>query len=536
MPPFLTHRTQFGGTVSFRVDVALAPLSPGTALWDQALWDQDLWSSSDPYWEPLINDVLEIDLSRGRERWGDEMAPPTASILVDNTTGEYSPKGGAPLTQQAVRLRPGRWVRISGRVTSLGNTWEPMFTGRVESIDDQYAAGGYDLTTRLTCVGLSAATAMHRPPPLSTPRPEGETMTERLVYLMQEANVWRYDVPAMTLALVASELPGDRYSELQRLATTHGGAIVEDRSGVVWFKPRQWLFTDPRSVTAQFTAGASSPDVQVIGVAAEWSLGAVLNDVRIVRSDNQNEFRYEDTASQALYGRRTHVRSVDATSSTWYNILGGQILRAAAQDRMQVVAADVVALTDAGALDLITSEVGDLVILEVNTGGPDGWQWWQPTHIQRVTHHVTADDWSTTYRLDDSGAAGAELPTFPTPTLTGTWIVRRQNIDEAPQSGIVALDGTPDDRVRFSTIDQAGTDRGPELVAAASSSPFLILTPTFEGPGAGWASYQITGINSQDLTGPQPFVEYAVTWLQSQPSNIGPGMLVTADWATTAPT
>lgn len=519
-------RTILGGVTEFRVDVALPPVRAAVDVWDTARWDTGVWSGSDPAWLPVSSDVLEVNVTRGRERWADRFGIGSVSVTVDNTQGRYNPIGGASLPGSQVKFRPGRWIRVAGRVnTPTGpGPWEQLIVARIESITDRYDAGGYGIVTDIYAVDLLAKLAQDHPPELSTPR-AAESISDRLDFVFTTSNVWKWALQTIGVNLQPTTFPSDRLTEAHIAVGTTNGALFNDRDGVAQGKNRFWLRDDPRSSAPQLVAGGD--DVGVVAIDADWNLGVVYNDIRFSRRGGAGvEQRREDTASQAKYGRRTLIRSdFDSNNDNPPDQVADIVLRASHQDRLQVLGAGLEPLTPAGAQSMLETELGDMVVVAVETGGGDGWAWWAPTHVQAISHRITADDWAMTVRVDDSALAGLPDPVLPAPTIAGVWTLA----DRLVAPGGITRTGAPTERLTVAYVDADGTDHQAELVAAVGSYCVVSLP---SGTADGWSEYRIDAVRA---VGPD-WVAFDVTWQRSTPGNLANGDRVNVQFAPTPTT
>ena len=113
--------------VEFRAELALGDIADvdDVFAYDDAPSTYDetavYTSSFELYWTDITARLLEFRTNRGRDTFTETFRPGSFTVLLANETGVFNPEfGEIPIGD--LSLRPGRWVRISGRAITDGPT------------------------------------------------------------------------------------------------------------------------------------------------------------------------------------------------------------------------------------------------------------------------------------------------------------------------------------------------------------------------------------------------------------------------------
>lgn len=425
-----------GGNLNVAVELDLGPGPELAGLWDEGEWDESLWSSNDPAWVDISAYVLSIDITSGAERWGERFQTGTASILVDNTLGYFTPDSTA-VDPWFRDYRLGRLVRVVCMPDALdllsvpGSVWEtglwdtatwgftaplgdipdkvPLFTGRLDASMDGYAFGGFEITAVLQCVDFMGDWGASNP---LAGTATGVQSTDARVEAALDKIAWDTsgrDIQVGDHNMETSDLAQTTLEELQRAADAEGGAFFADKDGTATFKNRTWLDTDTRSTVIQGYIGYDTvPDgaqaAHMVDVQVSWEMARVANQVQFAR-DGGTMQTAEDTVSQNKYGIRSYQRT-DFHNSTDGEVLqlATDYLNASFESRLRIDSVTIVGVFDWDNQDLNRliwfTEFGDRVAVKV--APPWGWEIERETHVMGISHSITASDWSVTLRLDDA--------------------------------------------------------------------------------------------------------------------------------------
>jgi hypothetical protein len=401
-----------GGKLGLLVEVETAAVGGGGA-WDSATWQpggDGIWGADGGFaFEDITQYVQGVTVRGGQERFDARFSTSSAVVIMDNTTGLFTPNAGA--NPWSAPFRPGRRVRIS----VIPNPDSPelavaLFTGRIDSSNDEYSAQGADITTQLNLIGaMGDLSAIN---PLALVVATGvETTDERIESALDRASID---------AGLRSVQPGDHnmstsylaqtvLEECQRAADAEGGAFFADGDGVYHFKSKDWLTTDTRSTVIQGYIGYETPPGQpsahIIGQPkTSWELARVRNAVHFSRSGGARQ-TVTDGTSEGLYGERTYQRSdLNNNADAEVLVLATRVLAVYKDARVRIEKVIIAANDDPDNIDLnplfYDLQFGDLLSVEIST--LQGWSWTQEVHVIGVTHKISADDWEVTLTLDDS--------------------------------------------------------------------------------------------------------------------------------------
>ncbi len=152
--PVFSQPKALGGIVEFAVEIALGVTEDGAgvAIWQPdvngALWDTlGTWSGIAPSWVDITSRAQQALTRRGRDRWEQQFRVGTSSVRLDNQDGLFNPD--SPRPPGAVALRPGRWLRVLGRRTDDGSPWIPLWTGQIDTMEDNYSSAAHGIDSIL---------------------------------------------------------------------------------------------------------------------------------------------------------------------------------------------------------------------------------------------------------------------------------------------------------------------------------------------------------------------------------------------------
>lgn len=398
-----------GGNLNVGVELDLGPGPELAGLWDEGLWDEALWSSSDPDWIDITPYVLSVDINSGAERWGERFQTGTASILVDNTLGYFTPDSTA-IGPWFRDYRLGRLVRVVCMPDPEDPTVkEPLFTGRLDASMDGYAFGGFDVTAILQCVDFMGDWAASNP--LAGTATGVQTTDERVNAALDKIE-WETsgrDIQVGDHNMATSDLAQTTLEEMQRAADAEGGAFFAAKDGTATFRARQWLTTDTRSTVVQGYIGydsvpTGSQAAHMVDVQVSWEMARLVNWVQFAREGGTMQ-EVQDASSQNKYGIRSYQRT------DFHNSTDGEVLQLATdylnafyESRMRIDSVTIVGVEDTDNEDLNRllwdSQFGDRISVLVEP--PWGWEIEREVHIMGISHSITASDWTVTLRLDDA--------------------------------------------------------------------------------------------------------------------------------------
>ena len=397
-----------GSGIEFRVEIALGVGGPSIALWgpdaQEGLWDEGLWSDTEGpgtlYWVDVTGRALSVNTSQGRDRFESRFRTGSATFLLDNDDGVFSPDGGLV---GDVKFRPGRWIRLIGRLAGSDGEFVPLWTGYISSIKDEYGPAGSSIRSRITAADHLGNFASDDPPALTTPIPV-ELSSDRVNTILDLAG-WPDEARLSDVGLYdvqSSDLAQSRLEEIQLTAESEGGAFYVTKAGFTYFRNRDYLLS-PRSSIPQFSIGQVGAGVQVLSATSDWSTQRVYNDVTFARSGG-NAIRLQDEQSINMYQRRTSGRNnLQNTDDGDVAFLAQRFLDNFRYDKLRVEQLTVTAVNDSGAEDLLGLELADRV--QVTVRNLQGWAFTIDTWINRITWRITADDWEADLTVDNVSIA-----------------------------------------------------------------------------------------------------------------------------------
>jgi hypothetical protein len=215
-----------------------------------------------------------------------------------NPAGVWS-ANGAFRTDIGLRIR----VSYHGSVVAL-------FTGTTDDVIDSWPGAGADALTEVHATDAFKYLARSRPP-VSAAVGAGELPGARINRVLDAvAYAGARNVEPGDITMAATTLDGTAVDLCDEVRETEQGAFYVDRDGVVRFRARGSLTTDPRQATVQYTFD----DRDVLGPCySDLKLNAtddtVYNRASITRAGGATPQVASVADSLAWYGPRTYTRA-----------------------------------------------------------------------------------------------------------------------------------------------------------------------------------------------------------------------------------
>lgn len=387
--------------VQFLAEVALGNLNaPGESLYDTALYDTAVYSSNDISWTDISSRLEGFSVRMGREKWGQQFRGGTGSLMLSNQDGIFNPDAGLVDLGNLV-LRPGRFVRISGRVKG-DQLWVPLFTGRVEALADVYSDGAHRIQSRWQLTDLAAYLSLIKPPALTVPIAAGQLTSDRIIDVLTRADFQNFggiEVGANTM--LSSTLSSSYWQECQTAASAEGGAFYMAKDGSASFL-NQANFRPPLGTPAvpKFAVGSLASEVEVIEADTSYGMGNVRNQVSMARIGGVAQ-TINNTQSQALYQTRTHQQfDLEAETDGMVFDLAQSYLDYWAYDQLSITRMGMVALSELGARQLLNLELLDVLRATIETA--EGWGYTSDVSVQGLSYSADASDWSVSVSVENT--------------------------------------------------------------------------------------------------------------------------------------
>lgn len=383
------------GGIEFKVEISIGLTQGEQYLYDavDSLYDAAVYASDDLYWIDLSARFLQATTHRGKDKWSDRFPPGSMTIDFADEDGIFNPDTGA-LQLGPLDLRPGRWVRISGREDPLAE-WEPMWTGRIDSIRETFATGGSDIVAQFQCTDLQTWLNRFREPALPEDVGVGERTDQRVYRILDLADYPVAGLNPLTdyLDIGVNTMQGTKLirnygEEAQRAADAEGGAFYWNRDGTPRFRAQNWI----EAPAVDLSIGQPTSEIQVINVPSlSWGVGFVRNNVQLARVNGTVQ-RVISSASISAYQPRTfQYFDLDNSTDAQVYTLAERMVEWNQWDTARFGELSLIPKTPAAARQLMQLDPGAKMLLQVRT--LRGWDYTIEAYLLRVSHQVTADDW-----------------------------------------------------------------------------------------------------------------------------------------------
>jgi hypothetical protein len=402
----------FGGPIDVRVEVDTGLEGATFGVWNTGLWDTATWGADDAQWFDITDYVLKVDIAGGAERWGERFRAGSCSIVVDNDSGIFTPESGVP-NPWHLPFRPGRRIRVVAIPDPTAPlTKAPLFTGEIEVSDDDYQGAGFAVRATIACTDYMGTWADHNPAALTVAT--GLQLTSARVGAALDRLSWPSadrDIQTGVHTMLSSFLAQTTLEEAARAADAEGGAFFAGPEGKAYFKARDWLITDSRSVTVQGYLGyetvpAGAQSAHLLNVDTSWERAEIANQVHLARTGGAVQ-TVSDATSIDENGTRSYQR-MDFELSTDAQVLtlANRYLARHKDLHLRIVGATIAANEDVDNEDLNRLfwdiRYGDRLAVRIAPAVSGGWEIEREVQVFGIAHSISADDWVVALKLDDA--------------------------------------------------------------------------------------------------------------------------------------
>lgn len=351
--------------VAFRIEIATGIAATETlpgGEWDVDDWDDAaaaLWGGTGWLWTDITDDYVRLSTKRGRTKWGAHYTAGTATVVLRNLDGIYSP---TQPPEADLNLVAGNLMRI---VAEYDGTDYVRFTGTVRNVKDRDLPGQVPLTTVQLVDAFAYLAGVNRIA-LGSAVGAGQLPGARLEDLLDDIS-WPDELREIgdgVETLQATTKAGNLLAEMYLVADSEGGELYVDRDGVIVFADRDTVDAQAAQTPTLTVAGYADP-----GGAGEWicwadyqpeyALDLVRNDASIARAGGTVQTA-TDATSIASYGKKTVVRTdLLNQSDTWPAALAARIVAARKDVAEQIVGVTLTEGEDAETVAALGLEIGD---------------------------------------------------------------------------------------------------------------------------------------------------------------------------------
>jgi hypothetical protein len=304
----VTVAETLGPLPAIPVHVGLGYYPEGTdiARWDTAHWDADNWVG-DPPVEDITCNVVKVSIARGRDLPLERFRPGTCNVEVHDPDGRWSPWRTAFDSTVYTTVRPGIELAVW---CDIGGVRKNRFVGIVDAISDSFTVPGDNRSHHVTFQALDYSSLLAAYDGVEqAPQGFGELAGARLTRITDNAG---YHEPRAfdegTVALQATTLAKNALDETGIVTDTEMGALWCDADGVLQFRDRNGLISDPHYTEVQATFGEEAPEICYSDLLLTTDLERLKNIVGIANEGGTMVTR-TDTTSISLYRPRTYKRT-----------------------------------------------------------------------------------------------------------------------------------------------------------------------------------------------------------------------------------
>ena len=294
-------------------DVTTTPTQWGGATWGASPWSPPVTTE----WTDITADVRRLNTSAAFSRQTNRYNTASASIALDNRSGNYSPSntGGAHFERIGI-LRPMRIRAEWTNETGYAMRW-PIFTGLVQTWQEQFPQFGTDAVVEVELLGNDSQLASIDNVARSS-QGAGESAGARVRRILADAD-WPWPIVADegVTTMQATTLEGSPQSLLQLTADSEGGAVYCGPDGALYFDGfHAQLEKSGRTEPALHFSDQliDSTTLAYADIALSYNGDLVRNQITYQRVGGVAQ-TVAAAASQQLYGTRNESRTDLITQS-----------------------------------------------------------------------------------------------------------------------------------------------------------------------------------------------------------------------------
>lgn len=386
--------------VTLTVEAGFSAATSTYALFDVAKFDTGQFGP-DVVWSDVSAYTRAISTSRKFSRDVSSWDAGNATFVLDNRSRYFSPSnlsGSSPYVVGGIsQIRPGRPMRL--RATYAGTSYY-LYTGYSTAWQEQFEPGMSDAWVTVPCEDEMAIINLWDGAG-QTPAGAGEMSGVRVHRILDAAHNTAPRTVDLGLATMQdTDLSSNAASELKLVTDSEGGGLFIDADGTIVFEDQYALLENARSNTIQATfSDGTDAYLPVADVTLDYSTDLMRNVANFTRVGGTAQIA-DDPASRSLHKDRLETRTnliceTDAQAlalATWFI----QQYRVPEQRVTQIVVKprrDPVRLFP----QVLGRRVRDLIRVVVHPLG--GGVITQDCHIAGISHHITGDDWVTTFDL-----------------------------------------------------------------------------------------------------------------------------------------
>jgi hypothetical protein len=345
--------------------------------------------------EDISEDVLSVNVTRGKSRTLDHFTAGRASVRLQNRTREYDPlytagpRYGEITTQREVRIRTAGSAVFEGQI----DDWAFDYSVNRDSVATMHVV---DALATFAAQTLGTAYA-----------PIEQTTGARINAVLNRPEVgWPSTKRSIEdgLAILAAGTaiaPNTRVlNYLQAVESSEPGEFYVDANGNVAFKERNQI---PDASTFAFSDTGSATDVPYVGIGIDLSSELLFNSISITREGGITQTA-DDFASQAQYGVQSlvftdNLLSTDSEALNLANYLLGLYKNPLVRvQRIEVELAGLSNEQQAKVLGLELGEISQVIFTPNGIGDPISLQ----VKIIGINHAVSTNNHRVIFETDST--------------------------------------------------------------------------------------------------------------------------------------
>jgi hypothetical protein len=359
--------------------------------------------SSDPFdatpsWSDVSSDVLEIHTRRGRQHELGRIEAGTATIVLENSSGDYWPynAGGSyypnVLPGKRVNIRATYGVTTYDLYTGFVEAWQPSWLSREGGNVPIITIKCADLTKNLSRLLLNSAGFAQE---LS-----GTRVGNVLDALGWPAGARDIDAGQSNMIATGALENENAQDHLFTVQESELGIVFIAGDGDVQFQDRHARLKAPYT-TSQATFGDDAGEQKYRDIEPSYDDQYIYNDVRVTR-EGGTEQTASDATSQTSYGKRSLSKTgllitVDTEAKDQADFLLSRYKDATLRSRTLTVFPD----RDPANLypKILDYDLSTRITVRLNQASID-----HEYHIEHISHDFIArqGSWKTEYQLSDA--------------------------------------------------------------------------------------------------------------------------------------
>jgi hypothetical protein len=385
-------------TLIVQMDSGNLTASGGFVLDDATLGKLDtaFLGAGEPSWDyDITGYVRGLSISRGTSNELQRIEAGTASILLDNRDGRFTPTN--TLSPYYPDIVPMRRIRIQAQTedaviypifVGFAEGWPVTFPEIVDQVVEVQLVDGFSVLARSVISGTFSA------------QTTGQRVTDILDSIEWPAVQRDIETGASSVPeVVLSNAPV--LEHLQQVAHAEGGRLFMSKDGKITFRDRYPTVASPTDLLTR-TWSDTGTDMTYRDITLTFNDETLFNDIRLTRTGGMEQTAESLDSIQQFFRRALVESDIQLATDAEVASLADELLERYAEPRLRIVGLADNAMRHGFWRRLLERELQDQVLVKKTPAGSDAIS--QNSQLEGIAHELTAGTWTVTLAVSPSTA------------------------------------------------------------------------------------------------------------------------------------